>query len=169
MIDFDKDVMPLKNKFYRLALRLLHDDAEAQDVTQETLIRLWTRCGALASAADAEKLGFTISYNLSRDSLARAGRNYEQLEDIDENSVEDTSQSAVDTLAAADRHNMLREMMGRLPVRQKTVMQLRDIEGKSYREIAAVLQLSDEQVKVTLFRARQYLKSLYQKKQDNGL
>ena len=43
MIDFNKDVMPLKNRFYRLALRVLQDGAEAQDVTQETLIRLWRR------------------------------------------------------------------------------------------------------------------------------
>ena len=102
MTDFNTDVMPLKSKFYRLALRLLNDDAEAQDITQETLIRLWTRCATLPSAADAEKLGLTITYNLSRDALTRAGRTHEQLDAIDENMTADSSQSPIDSLAETD-------------------------------------------------------------------
>ena len=128
MTDFNTDVMPLKSKFYRLALRLLNDDAEAQDITQETLIRLWTRCATLPSAADAEKLGLTITYNLSRDALTRAGRTHE-----------------------------------RLPFRQQTAVQLRDIEGKPYKEIADIMQITEEQVKITLFRARQALRNAYKK------
>ena len=64
--------MPLKNRFYRLALRVLQDGAEAQDVTQETLIRLWRRIDTIQSAAEAEALGVAICRNLSLDSLRRA-------------------------------------------------------------------------------------------------
>lgn len=158
MIDFAKDVMPLRNRFYRLALRLLHDSAEAEDITQETLIRLWQRRMALATAADAETLGFVICHNLSRDALSRAGRNYEQIDEQDENFALDSSQTAIDQLAADDRHDFLCRIINRLPPKQRVTVQLRDIEGKSYREIAAIMQITEEQVKITLFRARQSLK-----------
>ena len=42
-IDFREDLLPLKNKLYRLALRITLDTAEAEDVTQDTLIRVWTK------------------------------------------------------------------------------------------------------------------------------
>lgn len=163
MTDFNTDVMPLKSKFYRLALRLLNDDAEAQDITQETLIRLWTRCATLPSAADVEKLGLTITYNLSRDALTRAGRTHEQLDAIDENMTADSSQSPIDSLAETDRRQFLRSVIERLPFRQQTAVQLRDIEGKPYKEIADIMQITEEQVKITLFRARQALRSAYKK------
>ena len=169
MIDFNKDVMPLKNKFYRLALRLLHNDAEAQDITQETLIRLWTRCETLASASDAENLGLTISYNLSRDALSRAGRNYEQLENIDETLVPESSQNIMDNLVAADRRTFIRKIINNLPINQKTLVQLRDIEGKSYREIADIMQITEDDVKITLYRARQSLKEVCKHSEAYGL
>ena len=158
MTDFNTDVMPLKSKFYRLALRLLNDDAEAQDITQETLIRLWTRCATLPSAADAEKLGLTITYNLARDALTRAGRTHEQLDAIDENMTADYSQSPIDSLAETDRRQFLRSVIERLPLRQQTAVQLRDIEGKTYQEIAQTLDISETQVKVYLHRARTKIK-----------
>jgi RNA polymerase sigma-70 factor (ECF subfamily) len=48
-------------------------------------------------------------------------------------------------------------------------MQLRDIEGKPYREIAALLNITEEQVKVTLFRARQKIKQEFEKIDNYGL
>lgn len=169
MIDFNKDVMPLKDKFYRLALRLVHGDAEAEDITQETLIRLWQRCSSLATATDAENLGLTISYNLSRDALSRAGRNYEPLDSVDENLVSNSSQNVMDNLVAADRRAFVRKIIDSLPVKQKTSVQLRDIEGKSYREIANIMEISEEDVKITLYRARQSLKAACKKSDAYGL
>lgn len=158
MIDFNKDVIPLSNKLYRLALRMVHNEAEAQDITQETLIRLWLRRATLNAAADAEALGLTVCLNLAKDALSRAGRNYEQIDNMDENFAPDSSQNAIDALTANDRRNLIREIINRLPPRQRAVVQLRDIEGKSYREIAELMQLTEEQVKITLFRARQSMK-----------
>lgn len=48
-------------------------------------------------------------------------------------------------------------------------LQLRDVEGKSYKEIADILQITEEQVKVTLFRARQKIKQRYTEIEDYGL
>jgi RNA polymerase sigma-70 factor (ECF subfamily) len=48
-------------------------------------------------------------------------------------------------------------------------MQLRDIEGKSYKEIADILQITEEQVKINLFRSRQKIKQRYTEIEDYGL
>ena len=159
MIDFNKDVMPLKNKLYRLALRILHDHEEAQDITQETLIRLWQRRDALDTPADAEKLGLTVCHNLSLDALSRAGRNNESISADSEDLTPDTAQSPLEQLSADEQRAQIMAMIDQLPPKQRTIIQLREMDGKSYKEIAEIMQLSEEQIKVNLFRARQYLKS----------
>ena len=58
--------------------------------------------------------------------------------------------------------------MNELPEKQRTIVQLRDIEGKSYKEIADVLGITEEQVKVNLFRARQRIKLKYSEINDYG-
>ena len=52
---------------------------------------------------------------------------------------------------------------------QRTVIQLRDIEGKSYQEVAAITGLTEANVKVTLFRARQRIRKDYEKIENYGL
>ena len=48
-------------------------------------------------------------------------------------------------------------------------MQLRDFEGKTYKEIASILNISEDQVKVNIFRARQTIKQKYQQIEEYGL
>jgi RNA polymerase sigma factor (sigma-70 family) len=170
MIDFNKDVMPLKNKFYRLALRVSQDSAEAQDITQETLVRLWKRTDSLQTAAEAEALGMTICRNLSLDSLKRAGRDNERLDSqADYPAATAVADSPFESLTRQERSQMVLNKINALPARQREVLQLRDIEGYSYKEIVAALGITEEQVKVTLFRARQALKQLLMKQNDYGL
>ena len=169
MIDFNKDVMPLKNKLYRLALRLLHNHEEAQDVTQETLIRLWTRRDNLATPADAETFGLTICHNLALDTLAKAGRDNEEINSQQDLIASDDAETPSSHAETNDRRNILQQAINRLPQRQQTIVQLRDIEGKSYKEIATILTLTEQQVKVTLFRARQTLKEECKKIEHYGL
>jgi RNA polymerase sigma-70 factor (ECF subfamily) len=55
----------------------------------------------------------------------------------------------------------VRQLIAQLPEKQRTAMTLRDLEGKSYRDIADIMQVSEEQVKVNIFRARQTVKRLF--------
>ena len=74
-----------------------------------------------------------------------------------------------DKMAASDSIRILGELLKGLPQTQQDIVQLREIEGKSYKEIATVLNLSEEQVKVYLFRARQRIKQRYKEIQGYGL
>jgi RNA polymerase sigma-70 factor (ECF subfamily) len=60
-----------------------------------------------------------------------------------------------------DRIRVVRQLINQLPEKQRSCMQLRDIEGKSYKDIAAILEISEEQVKVNIFRARQTIKEKF--------
>ena len=57
---------------------------------------------------------------------------------------------------------MVKNIVNALPEKQRTCMQLRDFEGKTYKEIANIMSISEDQVKINLFRARQAVKQRYQ-------
>ena len=67
---------------------------------------------------------------------------------------------------AYEATTFVQDTINGLPEKQRTIIQLRDIEGKSYKEIAAVLNITESDVKVTLFRARSTLKEKILKKKS---
>ena len=68
-----------------------------------------------------------------------------------------------------DRLALVRRLIDSLPEKQRSVMQLRDIEGKSYKEIADIMAISEEQVKVNIFRARQAIRQKFLETEKYGL
>ena len=68
-----------------------------------------------------------------------------------------------------DRLALVRRLIDSLPEKQRSVMQLRDIEGKSYKEIANIMAISEEQVKVNIFRARQAIRQKFLETEKYGL
>ena len=60
-------------------------------------------------------------------------------------------------------------MVNALPEKQRSCIQLRDFEGKPYKEIAEILGITEEQVKVNIFRGRQAIKKRYQEFEGYGL
>ena len=77
--------------------------------------------------------------------------------------------SPFDRLVNKERMTLVGQLVNELPEKQRIVLQLRDIEGESYRKIATVLNLTEEQVKVTLFRARQKVKQRFLEIEKYGL
>ena len=68
-----------------------------------------------------------------------------------------------------DRIQLVRRLIDKLPEKQRSCMQLRDFEGKSYKEIAQILGISEEQVKISIFRARQTIKQKFLETEKYGL
>jgi RNA polymerase sigma-70 factor (ECF subfamily) len=68
-----------------------------------------------------------------------------------------------------DRIALVRQLIDRLPEKQRSCMQLREFEGKSYKEIAQILGVTEEQVKINIFRARQSIKQQFIKTENYGL
>ena len=152
-ISFRNDILPLKDKLFRLALRITSDRAEAEDVVQETLIRVWNKRDEWTQFGSVEAYCLTVARNLAIDRSERKdARTMEQASD---------ASGPYERLVNKERMALIHRLINELPEKQRLIMQLRDMEGKSYKEIAVVLSLTEEQVKVNLFRARQKVKQRF--------
>ena len=167
-ISFRDDILPLKNQLFRLALRITLNRFEAEDIVQDTLIKVWNRRSDWEDIDSIEAFSLTICRNLSLDRIKKKENDNNSLEDV--KGVEPLSSSnPQDRMIQADRVNLIRQIVDSLPEKQRSCMQLRDFEGKSYKEIAVILDITEEQVKVIIFRARQAVKQRYLKLDNYGL
>lgn len=166
-ISFRDDILPLKDKLYRLALGITFDTAEAEDIVQDTLIKVWGKREEWTGIDSIEAYCTTVCRNLSIDRSKKEETRHVQL-DESLHTRPDAS-TPYEQLAARDGLGLLQELLRELPQAQQDIVHLREIEGKSYKEIAETLGLSEEQVKVYLFRARQRIKKRYAEIQGYGL
>ena len=150
-IVFQKDVLPLKNKFFRLALRITLNQAEAEDVVQETLVRIWQSRDRLEDTEAIQAFGYTVCRRLALDCANKAGHGNIQ---FDPDRHDTTFIQPSEQMDIQERMVLIRKLMDALPEVQRSIMLLRDIEGKTYQEIAEILKLTESQVKVYLHRAR---------------
>ena len=167
-VSFRNDVLPLKNELFRLALRITLNRAEAEDIVQDTLIKVWNRREEWNAIASIEAFSLTVCRNLSLDRIRKKGNDNDSLEDV--KAAEPlASSNPQDRMIQTDKVRLIRQIVDGLPEKQRSCMQLRDFEGKTYKEIAGVLDISEEQVKVNIFRARQTVKQKYLKLDNYGL
>jgi len=165
MISFQNDILPLKNQLYRLALRITLDSAEAEDIVQETLIKVWNRRESWTDIDNIEAFCFTICRNKALDYVRSVGSRSESL-DVSQNDRADNSYTPSQRTVVNDQMAMVRHIVDSLPERQKSCIQLRDFEGKSYKEIARLLDMTEEQVKINIFRGRKTIKEKFVKMND---
>ena len=160
MMNFKNDILPLKNQLYRLALRITLCSTEAEDIVQETLIKVWNRRDSWDKIDNIKAFCFTICRNLALDSIKRHDNQNQNLDDIQYEQA-DTAFNPSEQTIESDRLRIVREIVNALPEKQRSCIQLRDFEGKSYKEIAEVLGITEEQVKVNIFRGRQTIKQRF--------
>lgn len=150
----------------RLARRLLQDPSEAEDVTQEALLRLWKIApdwqpgGAMPST-----WLHRVTVNLATDRLRR--RRGVGLDTIEE--PDDPAPSAVDGMIEGDRRRALDEALALLPDRQRAAVVLRHLEGLTNPEIAAHLGIGVEAVESLTARGKRRLAQLLEgRRQELG-
>ena len=169
-ISFRNDILPLKNELYRLALRITLNPAEAEDVVQETMIKVWNRREKWDEIESIDAFCLTICRNLALDKMKKMENQNQSLEEADEEAPDYSYSSNPEEQAMQqDRIELIRRLINSLPEKQRSVMQLRDFEGKSYKEIAAIMAISEEQVKINIFRARQTIRQKYIETEKYGL
>lgn len=167
-VSFQNDVLPLKNILYRLALRITSNKEEAEDIVQDTLIKLWSQRQALEEVKSIEAYALTICRNLSLDHLKKQeNRNFSLENDFQEKP--NNASNPYNSILNRDRIDLVKKLMDDLPEKQRSCIQLRDFEGKSYNEIATILNISENQVKTNIYRARQTIKTKFSKLDNYGL
>ena len=169
-VSFRNDVLPLKNKIFRLAQRITLSREDAEDIVQETLLKVWKVKDRWQEMDSIEAYSLTVARNLSLDHIKRKENangwiEEEKTERADQNLTSNPSERMIQK----DKLDIVKRMIDALPEKQRSCLQLRDIEGKAYKEIAEVLQISEDQVKVNIFRARQTIKQRFQQLDKYGL
>ena len=156
MLDIKRDILPLKNIMYRLALRITLNSQEAEDIVQDVIIKLWKQQSGGTHIDNLEAYTLRMVRNLALD---RQRMKVNQTESIDGMDFSGTS-SVEDSIEQDERISRIRQAMAQLPEKQRIAMQLRDFEGRSYKEIADIMEITEDQVKVNIFRARQTIRQL---------
>ncbi len=156
--EFKQNILPLKNKLYRFAYRLMSDEEEAKDIVQETMIKVWNRQESLSHIENIEAWCMRVTKNMALDKLK--SKRYQTTDTIKEGfDLQDQHIHHPGKLTELkDLMDMIKNFIDRLPDKQQQVFQLRDIEGLSYKEIGEVMKIDLNQVKVNLFRARKSVK-----------
>lgn len=144
---------------YSFALRMLGDAAEAEDVAQETFLRLYTASGRYRPEASLKTFLFRIARNLCIDYFRKKRPCL-----MDELPEQGTDQTPLDHLQKAIEKQALETAISELPVNQKAALLLRHSGDMTYAGIAETLELSVSAVESLLVRARRNLFTLLAEK-----
>ena len=148
--------LPLENGFYRVALYMLEDAADAADAVQDLYIRLWTSRDKLDSIRQPKAYGLTILKNICLDRLRH--ENVAKSEPL--NVVEFRLGDDDSVLAARETIKAVEKAMNRLPDNQRKVLQMRVFEDMEYEDIASATGLAEGSLRVMLSAARKTLRKL---------
>ena len=113
--------MPLKNKLYRLALRITLNNAEAEDVVQETLIKVWNKREQWDEIESIEAFCLTVCRNLALDKAKMAENNNEALDEDSYGNTPDLSYASnpEEQAVANDHVSVVRQLIDLLPEKQR--------------------------------------------------
>ena len=153
--DFVNVVMPFKDKVFRLAKRLLVSKEEAEDATQEILLKLWNNQDKMESYKNVEAFSMTMTKNFCLDSLK--SKQAQNLKIVHSN-YQDNNTSLQKQIEANDSVDWVSKIIETLPEQQKIILQLRDIEQYDFEEIAEMLEMNQTAIRVALSRARKSIR-----------
>src|SRR5207248_6415930 len=145
-------------RLYRVLRAVLRDDAEAEDVLQESYVRAYAHLGQLANP---ERLASWLTHIAVHEAKARIRRRA-RVVDLKEVTLRAVRSEAVDPeqeTLGKQLQQVLASAVDELPVGYRTVFALRDLEGLSTAEVAQSLGVSEQAVKMRLHRARAALRA----------
>ncbi len=163
---FIRLIDPVKDKMYRLALRLLVSREAAEDATQEVLIKLWNLNSKLNHYANFEAFVMTVTKNHCLDQLKLKQNN--NLKIVHSN-YESKDKNIHSQLEFSDELEHVSRILQDLPEQQKLIFQLRDVEQYEFEEISEITQMNETAIRVTLSRVRKKIREELQKKHSYGI
>jgi RNA polymerase sigma-70 factor (ECF subfamily) len=155
---FERVVREQKDRAYSYAARMLRRTAEAQDVAQEALVRLWQH----RHRVDRETAHFWLRrtvHNLCIDRIRRRRSNPEVDAELKETISADQRGGPGRLAESAELGRVIERALARLPARDRAVLILREIDGLPYAEIARILDVPLGTLKARLHRAREQLRT----------
>lgn len=164
--EFLLEVLPFKDKVYRLAKRLLISTDEAADATQELYVKLWNKKEEISGLKSIEAYAMTLTKNYCLDRLKskQAGN----LKLVHSNYI--SNEISLDKKVETENNvQIIKRLINQLPEQQRIIIQLRDIEEYDYEEICEILDMNQTAVRVALSRARKTIREQFLKTHAYGL
>lgn len=164
--EFMQLVNPFKDKVFRMAKRLLVSTEEAEDATQEVLVKLWHKNDNLNEYKSIEAVAMTMTKNYCLDQLKskRAGNMR-----IVHNNFTDREAGLHKQVEDKDTWDWVEKIMNDLPEQQKLIVQMRDIEEMEFEEISEILGMNESAIRTALSRARKTIRETITKTHHYGI
>lgn len=150
VFEYNRCVDSHADGLFRFIAKNLRDRERAKDIVQDSFAKLWEKVH-LIGFEKAKSYLFTTAYHTMIDVIRKEKRT-ELVEDW-------TGKEGFQSPAKSGLKEVVEAALGRLPEVQRIVVLLRDYEGYSYEEIGGITGLSEAQVKVYIYRARQTMKA----------
>ena len=164
--EFVQLTTPFKDKVFRLAKRLLTSTEEAEDATQEVLVKLWSKNGSLNTFNSVEAFAMTLTKNYCLDQLK--SKRVGNLKIVNINFI-DRTPSVDKKVEDSDSLNWVEKIINQLPEQQRILIQMRDIEQYEFAEIAKITEMNEIAVRVALSRARKTIRESMTKTHNYGI
>ena len=168
--EFEEFMKAYQDMVYTTALRLVANEAEAQDISQEVFLKAFERFEELSGSPTAGGWLRTVARNLSLNHLTRYRARWHFFSEMNRHEDEESDFTANlpdttptnDSLDQADRHRMLEDALQKLPSSQRIPLVLYHFEEMRYEAIAEHLDVSLSKVKTDIHRGRQTLEKRLQ-------
>ncbi|MCB0762885.1 MAG: sigma-70 family RNA polymerase sigma factor [Flavobacteriales bacterium] len=150
--EFKDTVLPLKNKLFAFAFRYVRNREEAEDIVQDVMLKVWNAQEKADDIKNIEAWCMTLTRNRSLDVLKSKSSQTSELQDYHLSPSQEATPDV--QLERKEMMSKIKKVIDMLPLKQKEVVELRDFQGMSYKEIADILGADINVVKVNLHRAR---------------
>jgi len=160
--EFKLLVMPYSSRLYRMAFRLMSSREEAEDIVQEVYVKLWAMRKELPKYNSIEALCVRITRNLCLDHLRRRKVNHDAMkaEQLKQDSYPETPSEKLEEKENAE---LVHRLISALPEPQRSLVHLRHLEGKEYEEIAEMVNMNVNAIRVSISRARKQMREIVEK------
>ena len=156
---FKKVFLPYHQKLYRIAYRIVQDVANAEDIVQETFIKLWNKRDDLENVENPEAFSIIILRNTCLDHLRKTKHEFQTSYDVDIPEKESLSHQ----IELQDNAKQIKKLIHKLPDQQRQVMMMKHWDGYSDEEIEQITGLSAGNIRVILSRARKMIREQFLK------
>ncbi|MCJ7449104.1 MAG: sigma-70 family RNA polymerase sigma factor [Bacteroidales bacterium] len=160
--EFNDLVLKISRKLYGYAYRILKDQAGAEDAVQEVFIKLWKMNSRLGEYKSIEALASTMTKNYCIDQL----RKVKQFKDNNDKSVtllHASEPTPYEQMERSETASIIGRLIEKLPDTYREMIQLRDIDGLSYEEIAIQTDQNINTLRVNLSRARKLIRDEFKR------
>jgi RNA polymerase sigma-70 factor (ECF subfamily) len=155
---FKAEILPIRDRLFHVAKKILVEEQEAEDAVQEVLLKLWRTSDSLGKYENPAAFATTVTKNLCLDRLKVKNR---------QESIDETYYAWAGTdnpylqLERKNSEEVLKEIIDNLPQLQQIIIKMKDIEEYEVEEIAEITGTKVEAVRVNLSRARKRVREEY--------